>query len=86
MQLSLTPHPASFFIINNNILGFTSQNHQMIVKNAVGEGPGNFDRQVFFNNALISHSAQASTISPLSKCNRPGQNPTRDLRVSSRAP
>lgn len=34
---------------SNNTRGFTSQNHDMVTRDTVGEGSGNFGHLVFFN-------------------------------------
>uniref|UniRef100_A0A224YR07 Uncharacterized protein n=1 Tax=Rhipicephalus zambeziensis TaxID=60191 RepID=A0A224YR07_9ACAR len=46
---------------NNNIWGLTSQNHDMIMRDAVVEGSGNFDHLGFFN-VHLNLSTRASDI------------------------
>lgn len=58
---------------NNNCCGFTSRNHDMIMRNTVVEGSGSLDHLVFFN-VRLNLSTLVSTTSPPSKCGHRGQN------------
>ncbi|KAH7977139.1 hypothetical protein HPB51_027000 [Rhipicephalus microplus] len=69
-----------------DLWGLTSQNHHLIMRDAVVEGSGNFDHLGFFN-VHPNLSTRAYNISAsIGNAAATAENRTRDLRVSSRVP
>ena len=73
-------------INNNNIRGLTSQNHDMIMRDAVVEGSENFDHLMFFNVHLNLSTRASDIFASIENAAAAAGIRSRDLRVSSRAP